>query len=78
MLSLFSLDIAEKLQLSFQESASPVMEEIINFHNEVMVYLCFILLAVFWVMIESCREYSKSKKLISHKYLIHGTVLEIV
>jgi hypothetical protein len=47
MLSIFHFDVAEALQLTFQESASPVMEEIINFHNEVMVYLTFILLAVF-------------------------------
>jgi heme/copper-type cytochrome/quinol oxidase subunit 2 len=47
MLTIFNFDIAEKLQLTFQESASPVMEEIINFHHETMVYLTFILLAVF-------------------------------
>ena len=74
----FSFDVAEALQLGFQEAASPVMEEIINFHNEVMIYLTFILFAVFWIMLETCREYSKSRKLISHKYLIHGTTLEIV
>jgi len=29
-------------------------------------------------MFESVREYSKSKKLIGHKYLIHGTWIEII
>jgi|TARA_B110000971_G_scaffold210810_1_gene238406 hypothetical protein len=46
MLSIFKLDVSEPLQLGFQESASPVMEEIINFHNEVMIYLTFILIGV--------------------------------
>jgi len=78
MLSIFKLDVAEALQLGFQESASPVMEEIINFHNEVMIYLTFILIGVLWIMIESIREYSKTKKVIGHKYLIHGTALEII
>jgi cytochrome c oxidase subunit 2 len=71
-------DAAEALQLSFQEPASPVMEEIINFHNEVMIYLTFVMIGVFWIMFESVREYSKSKKLIGHKFLIHGTWIEII
>ncbi len=74
----FKFDAAEALQLSFQEPASPVMEEIINFHNEVMIYLTFIMIGVFWIMFESVREYSKSKKLIGHKFLIHGTWIEII
>jgi cytochrome c oxidase subunit 2 len=78
MLSIFKLDVSEPLQLGFQESASPVMEEIINFHNEVMIYLTFILIGVLWIMIESIREYSKTNKVIGHKYLIHGTALEII
>ena len=75
---LWKLDVAEALQLSFQDPASPVMEGIINFHNEVMIYLTFVLLGVFWIMFETIREYSKSQKLISHKYMIHGTWLEII
>lgn len=75
---LWKLDVAEALQLSFQDPASPVMEGIINFHNEVMIYLTFVLLGVFWIMVETIREYSKSNKLIAHKYMIHGTWLEII
>jgi heme/copper-type cytochrome/quinol oxidase subunit 2 len=41
------MDVAEALQLSFQDPASPIMEGIINFHNEVMIYLTFVLLGVF-------------------------------
>ena len=65
-------------QLGFQDPYSPVMEEIINFHNEVMIYLTFILISVFWIMFETIREYIKDKRLISHKYLVHGTWLEII
>ena len=39
-------DIAEASQLGFQDPASPIMEEIINFHNYVMVYLSFILVGI--------------------------------
>jgi cytochrome c oxidase subunit 2 len=72
------MDVVEAYQLSFQDPASPIMEEIINFHNEVMVYLTFILFGVFWILFETIREYAKGKKLIAHKYMIHGTWLEII
>lgn len=75
---LWKMDVAEALQLSFQDPASPIMEGIINFHNEVMVYLTFVLLGVFWIMFETIREYSKNNKLISHKYMLHGTALEVI
>ena len=75
---LFKMDIPEALQIGFQDPSSPVMIEIINFHNEVMIYLTFILIGVFWIMFETIREYPKTKKLISHKYMVHGTWLEII
>lgn len=71
-------DIGEAWQLGFQDPASPVMEEIINFHHTVMVYLTFILVGVLWVIVETIRNYTKTNKYIAHKYLIHGTVLEII
>ena len=74
----FKNDVAEAWQYGFQESASPVMEEIINFHNEVMIYLTFIIIGVMWILFESIREFVKTKRTISHKYLIHGTWLEII
>ena len=75
---LFKYDIIEAWQLGFQDAASPVMEEIVNFHNEVMIYLTFVLIGVSWIMFEVLRSFVKTKRLISHKYLIHGTWLEII
>ena len=77
-MTIFKWDIAEDWQLGFQDSASPVMEEIVNFHNYVMIYLTFILIATSWIMAETMRSYGKSKKIIAHKYLIHGTTIEII
>jgi hypothetical protein len=54
------------------------MEEIISFHHYVMVYLVFIAFGVTYVMAETTRVFSKGKKFISHKYLIHGTFIEII
>ena len=74
----YTFDVAEAWQLGFQDPASPVMTEIINFHHYVMIYLSFILVAVGYLLFEILREFSKSKRFISHKYMIHGTWLEII
>jgi cytochrome c oxidase subunit 2 len=60
------------------EKLCMIMEEIVNFHNYVMIYLTFILIATSWIMAETMRSYGKSKKIIAHKYLIHGTTIEII
>jgi hypothetical protein len=54
------------------------MEEIINFHHYVMVYLFFIFFAVAYIMVDTTLAFTKDKKAISHKYLIHGTFIEVV
>ena len=74
----YNLDVAEAWQLGFQDPASPIMEEIVNFHHYVMVYLTFILFAVAYILAETLRTYNKSNRYIAHKYLIHGTWLEII
>lgn len=74
----FKLDVAQNYQLSFQDPSSPVMEEIINFHNYVMIYLSFIICAILWILYDILASFNASAKVISHKYLIHGTWLEIV
>lgn len=71
-------DIAEKWQLSFQDPASPVMMELISFHNYVMVYITFILALVLWMLISIIFRFSKTKTIISHKFLIHGTLIETI
>jgi len=45
-MNLFKFDVAENYALGFQDAGSMVMEEIINFHNFVMIYLVFIILSV--------------------------------
>lgn len=75
---MFMKDIAENYQFSFQDAASPVMEEIINFHHYVMIYISYILVLVFWMLGSVIHHYAKSKRVISHKFLIHGTVIELI
>ena len=65
-------DTCERNQLSFQDAGSPIMEEITFFHDEVMFILTVIITAVLWLIF---------KALINghfYKYLVEGTVIEIV
>lgn len=71
-------DIGENYMLGFQDPASPVMEEIIDFHNYVMIYMTFIVIAVFWILIQIILNFIKTKRFISHKYLVHGTFIETI
>jgi len=77
-MTLFKFDIAENYMLGFQDAGSIVMEEIINFHNFLMIYLVFVITAVLWILLQILNRFNKSKRFISHKYLIHGSLVEII
>lgn len=71
-------DIAENWQLSFQDPASPIMVELISFHNYVMIYITFIVILVLWLLFSIVFRFSKTNTIISHKFLIHGTLIETI
>nr|UAV89292.1 cytochrome c oxidase subunit 2 [Cladonema multiramosum] len=65
-------DSAVPQQLSFQDAASPISEQIIFFHDDVMFILTIILTIVAWMMFSAIinKHY--------YKYLVEGTTIEIV
>ena len=63
--------------LYFQDSATPQMEALVELHDSIMYFLVIILFAVGWIMITIIRNFSQVK-LISHKYLNHGTLIELI
>ena len=65
-------DNMEYNQLDFQDGASPVCEQLIFFHDSVMVVLVLILWVVGWLLVFAIldRHY--------HKFLVEGVVMEIV
>lgn len=77
LLSLFKFDVVENWQLGFQDAATVTMEEIINFHSFVFIYLTFIVTSVLWIILR-VSSFDKAKRYISHKYLIHGSLVEII
>lgn len=71
-------DISEPWQILFQDSATHIMEGIINFHNWILFYLIIITLFVLWFLISIVRHFNISKHPISHKNLKEGTFIEII
>ncbi len=65
-------DAAEPWQLGFQDAASPVMEEIILFHDQIMFILTIIIITVLWLIF---RAFTNKHY---HKYLFEGTLIEII
>jgi len=77
-MNIWKFDTMEQYQLGFQDPASPVMEAIVDFYNYIMVYLSFILLGVLWMGFQLLTNFAKSNRFISHKHLIHGTLIEFI
>nr|YP_010890148.1 cytochrome c oxidase subunit II [Stephanomia amphytridis]WJJ70196.1 cytochrome c oxidase subunit 2 [Stephanomia amphytridis] len=65
-------DGAEFNQLSFQDVASPLGEQLVFFHDNVMFIIVVITILVGWMMVSSFinKHY--------YKYLIHGTIIEVI
>lgn len=64
--------------LYFQDSATPQMEGLVELHDNIMFYLVIILFGVGWIMASIVRNYSNKVSPISHKYLNHGTLIELI
>nr|YP_009905960.1 cytochrome c oxidase subunit II [Spirocodon saltatrix]QLH56853.1 cytochrome c oxidase subunit II [Spirocodon saltatrix] len=65
-------DGVEPNQLSFQDGASAITEQLIFFHDDVMFILVVILVLVGWVMLTSFTNKHY------YKYLVEGTTIEII
>ena len=64
--------------LYFQDSGTPQMEGMIELHNNIMFFLIIILFGVGWMLMQSLRSFIAKKSPISHKYVNHGTLIELI
>nr|YP_010322851.1 cytochrome c oxidase subunit II [Cornularia pabloi]UKP87540.1 cytochrome c oxidase subunit 2 [Cornularia pabloi] len=65
-------DMAEAYQVEFQDAASPVMEEILFLHNQIMFILIIIITTVLWLILRGLTGQAY------HRYLVEGVTIEIV
>src|SRR5882757_4791031 len=78
LISTIYSDAAQPWQLGFQDSAAPGFTGLVTLHNTIGFYLIVISLAVFWVLFTLMYYFDSSRNAIAHKYLTHGTVLELI
>lgn len=64
-------------QISFQDPASPLMEGIIDLHNEIFIYLMATLITVTWILIRILMLFNVNNNHII-LYFTHNTLLEII
>lgn len=77
LLSFSFCDVAENWQINFQDSATPIMEGIINLHHDLMFFLWAIFIFVSWLLIKTIWYFNAySNKSASN--LNHGTLIEIL
>jgi cytochrome c oxidase subunit 2 len=71
-------DAPQPWQLGFQDSATPGFTGLVTLHNTIGFYLIVISFGVFWVLGSLMYNYNTTKSPIAHKYLTHGTILELI
>ncbi len=74
----FIFDVPVDYQIGFQDAATPVMESLINFYNYVFIYMTLVVVLVTYMLAAILVSFNSGKRLISHKYLIHGTEIELI
>jgi len=70
-----SMDVAEPWQINFQDPATPVLEGIIDFHNDLMILLTVIGVMVFWVLGRCIVLFENNP---NPSNTVHGTTLEMI
>jgi cytochrome c oxidase subunit II len=72
------LDAPSAWGIYFQDSATPQMEGLVELHDNIMYYLVLILFAVSWILFSIVRNFVEKRAAIAHKYLNHGTLIELI
>ena len=72
------LDAPRPWGIYFQDSATPQMEGLVELHDNILFYLVIILFGVGWLLISIVKNYTITEAPISHKYLSHGTLIELI
>ena len=71
-------DAPQPWQIGFQDSAAPGFTGIVELHNTIFFYLVVISVGVFWVLGSIIYYFNSKKSPIVHKYLNHGTLIELI
>ena len=71
-------DAPQPWQIGFQDSAAPGFTGIVELHNTLFFYIILICVGVFWLIGSVIYNFSNKNNPIAHKYLNHGTLIELI
>jgi len=82
LLALVGLPAHHSNVASFQIPATPIMEGIVDLHNDIMFFLTFIIVFVFYLMVVCAVKFSQNGMNDHHGYagddLSHNTTIEVI
>ena len=78
ILNIIFNDAPQPWQIGFQDCAAPALTGIVELHNTIFFYLIVICVGVFWVLGSIIYYYNSKKSPLVHKYLNHGTLIELI
>ena len=71
-------DAPEPWKIGFQDSVSPGFSGINDLHDTIFFYLIVIGILVFWMLGSIVFYFNNNRSQITHKYLVHGTIIEVI
>ena len=71
-------DAPQPWQIGFQDSGAPGFTGIVELHNTLFFYIILICVGVFWLLGSVIYNFSNNNNPIAHKYLNHGTLIELI
>lgn len=71
-------DAPEPWAFGFQDGVSPGFSGIVDLHDNIFFYLVVIAILVAWMLGSIIYYFNSNKSQITHKYLVHGTLIEVL
>ena len=71
-------DVSNNYQFGFQDPATPYMEGILSFHNNIMFFIVIIVIFTSWLLFRCLYLYIEKESNIIPEDFTHATLLEIV
>jgi cytochrome c oxidase subunit 1 len=71
----FIFDVSENWQLGFQDPATPIMEGIINFHNDLLYFLVMVLIFIMYSIGRIMQLFKNNVKVYN---ITHHTLIEVI
>lgn len=71
-------DSPEPWAIGFQDPISPSFSGIIDLHDSIFFYLVVISILVSWMLGSTIYYFNNNKSKIIYKYLVHGTLIEVL